>query len=175
MWIFPVNVLSIIGCFFCAYRIFNVDKQLAIETGKSLYYAGSSLQSYFIYIVMRDTMLTLSHFARGHQQAFAIVILAHYFMSCLDNLLLTGLTIWGTVALNGSQAAEFSKSPEATGLSMFIVVTTFNVVMAYIYVCAHVCAFPITLCCIARDPERFIVRLRNPEELNDEDLDLLDD
>ena len=67
MWIFPVNVLSIIGCFFCAYRIFSVDKQLAIETSKSLYYAGSSLQSYFIYIVMRDTMLTLSHFARGHQ------------------------------------------------------------------------------------------------------------
>ena len=124
---------------------------------------------------MRDTMLTLSHFLKGHQQAFAIVILAHYFMSCLDNFLLTGLTIWGTIALNSSEAAEFSKSPESTGLSLFIVVTTFNVVVAYLYVCTHICALPITLCCIARDPDRFIARLRDPEELNDDDLDLLDD
>ena len=95
-----MNLLAIIGCFFCAYRIFNVDKELALDKGKALYYAGGSLQSYYIYIVLRDSLLTLSHFIRGHQMAFAIVILAHYFMSCLDNLLLTGLTIWGTVALN---------------------------------------------------------------------------
>ena len=82
---------------------------MALDTGKGLYYAGNSLQSYYIYIVMRDSMLTLSHFIRGHNMAFAIVILAHYFMSCLDNLLLTGLTIWATVALNSSSAADFSQ------------------------------------------------------------------
>ena len=57
----------------------------------------------------------------------------------------------------------------------FVAVTTFNVVIAYLYVCVHVCAFPITLCWIARDPERFIVQMRDPEDLNDADLDLMDD
>lgn len=173
-WIFPVNLLALIGCISCAYYIFTIDRKLALESGKSLYYAGVSLQGYFIYIVMRDTTLTLSHFVRGHQQGFLIVILAHYFMSCLDNLLLTGLAIWGTVAVNRLEATQYAAQEVTSGLPTFVTVTTINIVVAYLYVCAHICAFPITICCIARDPERFVANLRDPEELNDDDLDLLD-
>lgn len=58
-------------------------------------------------------------------------------------------------------------------MATFLTVTTLNVVMAYIYVCAHICAVPITLCIIARNPERFLANMRPSHELNDDDLDLL--
>ena len=155
LWIFPINLIAIIFCVFCAHSVFSADKTLALESSKSLFYAGTFLQSYWCYIVMRDSFLTLSNFIRGHRQAFAATLALHYLMACLDNLLLTGLMIWGTIAVNSTEASDFSNSPETTGLSRFLVVTTLNVVMAYIYVCSHVCAFPISLCIIARNPERF--------------------
>ena len=45
--------------------------------------------------------------------------------------------------------------------------------MAYIYVISHVCACPISICIIARDPERFGVRFRRPEDMDDDELDAL--
>ena len=52
-------------------------------------------------------------------------------------------------------------------------ITTLNVVMAYIYVISHVCACPTSICIIARDPERFGVRFRRPEDMDDDELDAL--
>ena len=159
--------------FICAHSLYQVDKADAKEKGKHIYYAGTVIQGYFLYIVIRDVIITLNHFIKGHRSAFAIVIFAHYFISCLDNLLLTGVTIWGTIALNSDEAEVFSSSPEKTGLPNFISVTTFNVVMAYIYVIVHVCACPISIFIVARDPERFGIRVRRAEDLDDDELNLM--
>lgn len=71
------------------------------------------LQGYFIYIVLRDFLITLNVFIRGGSsnsrpnEAIIAVVLIHYFMSCLDNLVLSGLAIWGGIALNSLEAVEY--------------------------------------------------------------------
>ena len=173
LYIFPINLIAIGICIYCANIVSSVERDLATGTSKGLFLAGVFMQSYWCYIVMRDTVLTVSHFAKGHRQAFAAVIALHYLMSCLDNLLLTGLMIWGTVEINSSGADDFAKADESTGLPLFLKVTILNIVMAYIYVCSHVCAFPIGLCIIARNPEQY--GMRRAEDLNDDELDMLGD
>ena len=83
--------------------------------------------------------------------------------------------IWGTIAVNGEGATAYAASSGEMGLDTFLKVTICNVVMAYFYVCAHVCAFPIGVCIAARNPERFVANLRPAHELDDDDLDLLGD
>lgn len=108
-------------------------------------------------------MIALRQFCRGNQEAFVLTVILHYVTSCLDNILLTGLTIWATIALKSEQADEYAKAAEETGLGAFLTVTTVNVVMAYIYICSHICALPIGSLIVSRDPERFGLRLRrNP-------------
>jgi|ERR1711957_407621 len=74
------------------------------------------LQSYFCYIVLRDLLITLNVFMKGDSssngtngpnQAILAVVLIHYFSACLDNLVMTGLSIWGAVALNNLDAENF--------------------------------------------------------------------
>ena len=73
-----------------------------------------------LYTVTRSLLLY------GHHQGFAIVLVGHYFTSCLDNLLLTGIMIWGTVAINSDEAKEYETAPEETGLANFLQITTLN-------------------------------------------------
>ena len=51
--------------------------------------------------------------------------------------------------------------------------TTLNVVMAYLYVCSHICAVPVTLCIVAMNPTRF--GLRRAEDLDDDELEMMGD
>jgi len=83
------------------------------------------------------------------------VIVMHYTLSCIDNLFMTGLMIWGVVAVSSDSAKGFATAPEETGLSAFLTVTTVNIVMSFLYVCSHVCAVPVTFTIIAMSPERF--------------------
>lgn len=168
-------VLAVMTVGSTSYRIFiAVDEQAAVNSGKSLYYAGYFLQSYWLYIVSRDVMITLRQFCRGNQEAFVLTVLLHYVTSCLDNILLTGLTIWSTIALKSEQADEYAKAAEETGLGAFVTVTTVNVVMAYLYITSHICALPIGSFIVSRDPERFGLRLRRePQDWDDEALDSL--
>ena len=83
--------------------------------------------------------------------------------------------IWSTIALSSEEADAFSDAPEDTGLPKFRAITTLNVVMAYLYVIVHVCACPIGIYIVARDPESFGIRVRRPEEMNDDELDALGD
>ena len=71
-----------------------------MDKSKTLYYAGALLQSYWCYIVLRDLLITVANFVKGQRHAFPGVIALHYVLACLDHLLLSGLMIWGTIALN---------------------------------------------------------------------------
>ena len=100
----------------CSYAVMNIDEASAKEKSKPLYYAGNVIQGYWMYIVMRDVLITANHFIRGHQQAFAIVIVSHYFLSCLDNIFMTGIMIWATVALSSEEAKLYEEAPESERL-----------------------------------------------------------
>ena len=45
--------------------------------------------------------------------------------------------------------------------------------MAYLYVCSHICAVPITFCIVALNPHRF--GLRRAEDLDDDELEMMGD
>ena len=129
------------------------------------------MQGYWLYIVMRDNLITLTHFTRDDRSAFAVVLIAHYFLSCFDNLIMSGITIWATYALSEPETSDFAFQEEASGMPKFLAVTTLNVVMAYLYVFAHVVACPITICLVARNPEAYGMSVRQPEEWDDDQLD----
>ena len=99
-------------------------------------------------------LITLNMFLRGRNRGtpseiIMAVVLIHYFSACLDNLVMTGLGIWGAIALNSDAADEFADADPETGLPAFITVTTVNVVMALLYACSHILALPITICMAA--------------------------
>ena len=83
--------------------------------------------------------------------------------------------VWSTVAINSDEALEYANSPEETGMANFLMITTLNTVVAYLYVFSHVLACPITICLAIRNPEGFGINgvHRAPEEMDDEDLDRL--
>ena len=173
MYILPINIIALGVYLYCQSMIYGANRTLAMGHDKGLYYAGVFLQTYWGYIVIRDFLLTVQFFIKGHQQAFAAVIALHYLMSCLDNLFLTGLTIWATIEVNSSGAEDYAKAPEESGLPIFVKITILNVIMGYIYVCSHVCAFPIGLWIVSRNPQQF--GFRRGEDLNDDELDMLGD
>jgi len=95
-------------------QIFSIDKISAVAKSKNLYYAGTLLQGYYCYIALRDLLITINVFFRWRgdsTDAFLTIVLLHYFASCLDNLALTGLTIWSAVALNSESGALFKEAP----------------------------------------------------------------
>lgn len=137
--------------------IFSANREIAITHSKSLYYCGVILQSYFIYIVVRDVLITINIFKRGSgnaDEALIAVVLIHYFSACLDNLVISGFAIWGTISLNSLEAAEFENADVETGLPAFVTITTLNVVMAILYACSHVFALPIAVCIMSCFPDR---------------------
>ena len=149
------------ACSFCAMTIFSANREIAITHSKSLYYCGVILQSYFIYIVVRDLLITMNIFMRGPQsrqgnanEALIAVVLIHYFSACLDNLVISGFAIWGTISLNSLEAAEFENADVETGLPAFVTITTLNVIMAILYACSHVFALPIAVCIMSCFPDR---------------------
>ena len=124
--------------------------------------------------MLRDALIAISNFIKGHFQALASAIALHYVLACLDNILLTGLIIWGTVALNQSEATEaYLLADKQAGLRTFITITTLNVIMGYIYICSHICWLPIMLCIVAMNPARF--GMRRADELDDDELEMMGD
>ena len=157
----------------CAFKVYTVDKVLAQEQSKSIFFAGMFLQSYWIYIVFRDILITLNSFIRGRNEAFALVIALHYVTSCLDNLLMGGLLIWSSISLGMNEATGYAEAPDETGMPAFLTVLTINVIIGYLYVCSHICACPITIFIVSRDPQRYGFAMRRAEDLDDDELDLL--
>ena len=85
--------------------------------------------------------------------ALLAVVLIHYFMSCLDNLVLSGLAIWGGIALNSLDAVEYINDTSDSGLPNFVHITTLNTVMAFFYACSHVFALPVAVCIVSCFPD----------------------
>lgn len=170
-YVLPINLIAVAFCVYCAIAIFTADKAQAQEKSKGLYFAGSFIQGYFIYIVVRDLLLTLTNFISGRRESFALLIAMHYSLSCMDNLFMTGLAIWGAVALSSESTKDFQEAPEEAGLKAFVAVTTLNVIMGFLYVCTHICAVPVAILVVASNPERFGFA-HQPGNWHDEDIHL---
>ncbi len=149
-FIVPINLIAFVAMIFCAIVTFSVDKEKAKEKSKSIFYAGAFLQSYWVYIVLRDVLITTNFFVRGQglgRDVVLAVLVVHFFSSCIDNLALLGLSIWSTVALNSDEIKLFMEADESTGMPNFLKVMTLNTWMGYLYVIAHVFA-PCVIGCI---------------------------
>lgn len=64
------------------------------------------------------------------------------YFAAIDMLVLTGLVSWGAAAI-AHYGPDYSDAPAETGLPWFNVITTVNVVMGFIYSCAHLIGFPV--------------------------------
>ena len=137
-----------------AVKIFSVDIEAAFgansdfyNDGKSLYYAGVVTQIYWLYIILRDIAITLRCFLceRDHPDPRNSVVMTlelRYYFAFIDLCLLTGFVIWGIVAI-AMYADRYSEAQPETGLPTFAYLTTFNVIMGFLYSCAHVFGYPV--------------------------------
>ena len=86
-------------------KTFSIDRYIAMDADKSLYLAGVSLQAYLLFIVVRDFIISIGYFRRKDRDAFILIILTHYFASCLDMVLLGIILLWTTAALLSESTA----------------------------------------------------------------------
>ena len=140
------------GIFFTI-KIFSVEKDAAFEAthdlyngGKSLYYAGVATQIYWLYVILRDIAITLRCFlceSDHPDPRYSLVetLKLRYYFASVDKCLLTGIVIWGTTAI-ASYADRYRDAPPETGQATFAYLTTFNVIMGFLYSCAHFYSFP---------------------------------
>ena len=152
-WILPINILALCVLTYCAMTTFSVDRTTAIEKSKSIFYAGIFLQSYWIYIVLRDLMITINFFARGQglgTDVVLAVLVVHFFSACIDLLVLSGLSIWSSVAINSDEAKLFVDAPSETGMPSFVKIMSLNATMGIVYVLAHLFAPCIVACVMVR-------------------------
>lgn len=161
MWIFPINVVSLLVTGTCSYYIYNCDHSLAFEKSQNLYYAGCTLQIYLNYIMVRESVMTVSHFCIGRRSSFSFLVMMHYAFACLDLIVVTILMIWGGVAINKTPAVSYVTAPEESGLLAFLNVTTLNCVLGFSYVVAHIFAMVAAFIIITFSPERFGFGPRN--------------
>lgn len=106
-----------------------------------------------MYIVLRDLMITVNFFVRGRnlgRDVVLAVLVVHLMSACIDNLILSGLSIWTTAALHSDEAKLFTDAAEETGLPIFAKIMTVNAAFGYIYVISHVFAPCIIGCIIVR-------------------------
>ena len=128
-YIFPVQVLVTVIILISSVKTFSVDRHVAMEEYKSLYLAGVSLQAYLIFVVVRDYLISIGYFMRKDRDAFILVILTHYFASCLDNLLMGILLFWNSAALYGSPETMLDENV-CPGGAAFIGAATVNLILA---------------------------------------------
>lgn len=144
---FPVLGIAAIFLSVSAFFTFGTDKEAAKAVSKTCYYAGVSIQGYFIYIVLRDVFISLKMFYRGRRDVFFVALFTHYFAACIDNFLLGIMMIWGSCALASDEASTFAES-----FSIFHSFMTVNVILAYVYVLSHCCVLPVIFCVLACKP-----------------------
>ena len=82
---------------------------------KSLLCAGYILQCFFIFILLRDYLITIKTFKEAQRDSFLQVIAFHYCCSCIDNAFLSFLTIWARYELDSEEAKFISNFTEETG------------------------------------------------------------
>ena len=82
------------------------------------------------------------------RDAFILVLLTHYFVSCLDIALMGILCIWGAITLKSDKMEVMFD-----GFQNFVLVTTINVIAALVYILVHVCSLPIFICCMVWKPD----------------------
>lgn len=123
-----------------------------MEADKSLYMASVCLQTYLLFIVAKDYLISIGYFRRTDRDAFILVILTHYFSSCLDIVLVTLILIWVTFAMFSEKAQVLLDANVCPGGQSFVTATTANIVLAQAFVLSHIIALPVFLCCMQRKP-----------------------
>ena len=112
---------------------FSSDGEAIAGLGGGLKSAGYAMQIMFILMAGQDMIITLSECCkRGDRDEFYRLYRYLCFCSC-NNLVLLGLTIWGTVAFNSKAASECSAMDESAGCSAFLLALKVNVIVGYVY------------------------------------------
>ena len=150
-YIFPVQFLVTVIVVMTSIKTFPVDRHIAMEEYKSLYLAGVCLQAYLLFVVVRDYLISIGYFMRKDRDAFILVLLTHYFASCLDNLLMSVLLLWTSASLYSSPET-LNDETVCPGGATFVLGTIVNVILAQAFVVTHVVALPIFMCCMKRKP-----------------------
>ena len=112
-----------------------------------MYQAGLVIQIWYVLMLSRDLLITLTACKKGHSDAIIDIGLLHYLLSCFDIAVLGGLVIWGTVAVNHSLIQQCQALPEDTGCAAFLKATRANIYLGWVYIVVHCCACPIAICC----------------------------
>ena len=83
-----------------SYNMFKVPRVNVEAHSLQLLYHGVVLQSYFIFMVLKDFTIIVSQLFCGGFLGFWHTIVLHVITLPIDILVLLGLSIWGTVVLN---------------------------------------------------------------------------
>ena len=112
---------------------------------EGLYLAGVCLQGYFLFIVLREMVITATHFAKGERNSVRSVLTTHFYLAFLDILILGSFSLWALPCC-GSRSAEDDVGilePVSEQAETFMKVTLVNTVLAFGYIAAHCCSLPL--------------------------------
>ena len=130
LFVIPVLAIAIGYVVTTTIFTFMVDKS---NTSDELVTSGVTLQCIYLYLVVREIMITCYDCARGRMFDYKLRYLRYTALCCLDGCLVLGITIWTTVMLTGEECDS--------GCENFKKVTLSNVIVGYIYYCL-ICCLP---------------------------------
>ena len=128
--------------------LFSQDSAVVREEDNALYLAGCCIQGYFLIIVLRDLLISITQFVKKERDALIKVFLIHYAAACVDLCLLGLLFIWALTVVSWLPSANGNDYSD-DGLS-FLRITNLNVHFAFFYIVAHSCVMPMCAFCLLR-------------------------
>ena len=130
IFVIPFLVIAIAYVVVTTIFTFTFDKG---DTSEELVVSGVTLQFIYLYLVVREIMITCYDWIRGRMFDFKLRYLRYTALCCLDGCLVLGTTIWTTVMLSAEECNS--------GCEQFKKVIHTNVVVGYIYYCL-ICCLP---------------------------------
>ena len=96
----PFNLLSISIVVFTSSVLFSVEPNRVKEVSRGLFHAGRSLQTLYIFLVVRDFVIFAQYMIVRDYLGFWKVIIFHWAMLPVDCFFILVLCIWGAAQMN---------------------------------------------------------------------------
>ena len=145
-FVIPVQSLVTVFIFGCAITLFKQDtRDIRQGDARRLYLAGLAMQGYFVFIALRDMLITGYNFVKGRRNAITSVLKTHFLTAFLDLFILGALSLLALPFL-GSCADEdegISSELASDGCRIFRMITAINTAFSFIYLAAHCCLMPL--------------------------------